>query len=99
MDFLMIIGIGPLQELIATARRSRALWVGSCLFSEFSKTAARTFVDVNANDPGRLIFPAVKELNDLEEGSGFNVVNKIVAVVDEPELTGEAIRQAIQARL
>jgi CRISPR-associated protein Cmr2 len=36
MSYLMIIGIGPVQEFIASARRSRDLWFGSWLLSELS---------------------------------------------------------------
>jgi hypothetical protein len=37
---LLLITIGPVQEFIAAARRSRDLWFGSWLLSELSKAAA-----------------------------------------------------------
>lgn len=42
MKYLMIFSIGPVQEFIATARRSRDLWYGSWMLSELSKAAAKT---------------------------------------------------------
>ena len=39
--YLISIAIGPVQDFIASARRSRDLWFGSWLLSELSKTAAR----------------------------------------------------------
>ena len=41
MRHLLGIHIGPVQEFIAAARRSRDLWFGSWLLSELSKAAAR----------------------------------------------------------
>ena len=40
MTHLLRIHIGPVQEFIATARRSRDLWFGSWLLSELSKASA-----------------------------------------------------------
>jgi CRISPR-associated protein Cmr2 len=34
MNYSMVIGVGPVQEFIASARRSRDLWFGSWLLSE-----------------------------------------------------------------
>jgi CRISPR-associated protein Cmr2 len=99
MSYLMVIGIGPVQEFIASARRSRDLWFGSWLLSELSKAAAHTLATLPVQDLSRLIFPAVEKLEELQAGSEFNVVNKIVALVDDSELTGEAIRLALQRRL
>jgi CRISPR-associated protein Cmr2 len=99
MSYLMIIGIGPVQEFIASARRSRDLWFGSWLLSELSKSAAHALVTIHAQDRSRLIFPAIEKLTDLQAGSEFNVVNKIVALIDDPELASKAIWQAMQTRL
>lgn len=38
--YLLALSIGPVQEFIAAARRSRDLWFGSYLLSEVSKAAA-----------------------------------------------------------
>ena len=90
MKYLMAIGIGPVQEFIASARRSRDLWFGSWLLSEISKAAAKKIADECGRD--NLIFPSVGEDKDLEpikykngnltSGTNFNVVNKIVALID-----------------
>lgn len=40
MNYLISIAIGPVQEFIASARRSRDLWFGSWLLSELSKVDA-----------------------------------------------------------
>lgn len=99
MKYLMAIGIGPVQEFIASARRSRDLWFGSWLLSELSKAAAHALVTIPTQDRSRLIFPAIEKLEDLQAGSEFNVVNKIVALIDDPELASKAIWQAMQTRL
>ena len=43
--YLISIGIGPVQDFIASARRSRDLWFGSWLLSELSKAAANAVVE------------------------------------------------------
>ena len=97
---LLIISIGPVQEFIASARRSRDLWFGSWLLSELSKAAALRIVNQHQNDLSCLIFPAAENLGDLQEGSNFNVVNKIVALVaQDPSTFDQAIWQAILSRL
>jgi len=40
MKYLLICSIGPVQDFIATARRSRDLWYGSWMLSELAKSAA-----------------------------------------------------------
>ena len=62
MSHLMIIQIGPVQEFIASARRSRDLWYGSWMLSELSKAAAKAIVDSG----GQLIFPASADMHDLD---------------------------------
>jgi CRISPR-associated protein Cmr2 len=99
MPYLLTLSIGPVQDFIATARRSRDLWFGSWLLSELSKTAAKTIVELQGKDLGCLIFPKVSTTNALEENSEFSVVNKIVAVVDQPKEIGEAVYTAMRERL
>ncbi len=53
--YLISISIGPVQDFIAQARRSRDLWFGSHLLSEIARAAARGIDQAN----GELIFPAV----------------------------------------
>ena len=76
--YLINIAIGPVQDFIATARRSRDLWFGSWLLSEISKAAANKIAN---GDKDSMIFPAINDLDDLKPGSDFYVVNKITAVI------------------
>lgn len=94
MQYLISIAIGPVQEFIATARRSRDLWFGSWLLSELSKAAAK------AVGKEKLIFPRITNDTDLEPYSDFNVVNKILAEVTEhPEIVGKKVEADIKQRL
>lgn len=96
---LLLIHVGPVQEFIATARRSRDLWFGSWMLSELSKAAARAVVDQMG---GTLIFPAPKDIKLLQPNSELNVANKIVANVEKPppaKPEEDLIRKAIQTRL
>ncbi len=94
--YLISIAIGPVQDFIASARRSRDLWFGSWLLSELSKAAAKSIVEQN----GELIFPKITKDNDLEESSDFNVVNKILAEISEhPEIVGKKVKEGIDERL
>ena len=70
---LLTIAVGPVQEFIAAARRTRDLWFGSHLLSEISKATARAVADAGA----KLIFPA--DGSDLSQGSDLNVANIILA--------------------
>ncbi len=101
MSHLLLISIGPVQEFIASARRSRDLWFGSWLLSELSKTAARTIVGLNSAN--RLIFPAPDLATNslaLNPGSDLNVANKIVAyITDEPHAVARAVEDAMYAQL
>jgi len=53
---LLLIAIGPVQEFIAQARRTRDLWFGSHLLSELSRHVAKSLADEGA----KLIFPALR---------------------------------------
>ena len=52
--FLVTLSLGPVQSLIADARRTRDLWCGSWLLSEAARAAAQK---LHARRPGCLIFP------------------------------------------
>lgn len=94
--YLLQVALGPVQGLIASARRTRDLWFGSELLSELSKAAAYALVD-----KGTLIFPnATKE--KLEPNTSLNVANKIVIELtagQDPKEAAEAAKEAIQKRL
>lgn len=76
--FLLAIAVGPVQDFIAAARRTRDLWFGSYLLSELSKAVA---FYLKKECQAELIFPAAHE-NDLTAGSDFSVANQIIARVD-----------------
>lgn len=67
---LLAISIGPVQEFIAAARRTRDLWFGSHLLSEISKAAAKAL----HSQQGELIFPADAAALDDPGASAANVV-------------------------
>ncbi len=66
MSHLLAIAVGPVQEFIAAARRTRDLWFGSHLLSQVSRAVA-TAVEQH----GSLIFPATSVAD--------NVANVILA--------------------
>ena len=73
MSHLMAIAVGPVQDFIAAARRTRDLWFGSYLLSEISRSVAAS---VEANG-GKLIFPALIDT--------ANVANVILAELPSGE--------------
>src|SRR5690606_5177224 len=101
---LLLITLGPVQDFIAQARRTRDLWYGSHLLSELSRAAARALVEEGAH----LIFPALgsshPELEEchepLREGTGeppLNVANKLLAEVPghvDPAELARTVREA-----
>jgi len=96
-SYLYVLSIGPVQDFIAAARRTRDLWFGSHLLSEISKAAAR-----EVSGHGELIFPGLnagdKELEPNSKPGAFNVANIILAKLDENpveinELAQEAARK------
>lgn len=90
---LLMIAIGPVQDFIAQARRTRDLWHGSHLLSELSRYTARMLAESGAE----LIFPALdrddEELKytpdpwrDKERTRpALNVANVILAHVEGDE--------------
>lgn len=84
MQHLIIFSIGPVQDFINTARRSRDLWYGSWMLSELARFVAKEI----EKEKGKLIFPASTEIESIP--------NKIVAVVetDNPKLLANKIKEA-----
>ncbi len=72
-SWLLQISVGPVQEFIAAARRTRDLWFGSSMLSEISKAAAKAVKDAEAE----LIFPEPN--GDLKPDSDLSVANVILA--------------------
>ncbi len=94
---LLAVSLGPVQDFIAQARRTRDLWYGSFLLSEVSKAAARAL-----SHHGRLVFPAVDEndalLTSVDEPVGaLNVANKVIALIEPAEAAERAAREGRQA--
>jgi CRISPR-associated protein Cmr2 len=98
--YLVVFHIGPVQEFIASARRTRDLWFGSWVLSELSKAAAEEIVEQNGGDiEWSLIFPAPQAMSELRS-DGFNVATRIVArTKQDPEELGEAVRTRVLRRL
>lgn len=59
--FLITLSLGPVQSLIADARRTRDLWGGSWLLSEAARAAARA---LHERHPECLIFPCPDNPDD-----------------------------------
>lgn len=97
-QYLALVSIGPVQEFIASARRSRDLWFGSWVLSELSKTVARAIVGAQPLDA--LVFPAPVKASDLDPGSATNVANKIIARISvPPDEMERSVRCALRQRL
>jgi CRISPR-associated protein Cmr2 len=83
MAYLFLVSIGPVQDFIASARRTRDLSFGSWFLSELARAAVHQIVEQNGL--GSLIFPAPFEKAMLDPNyKEFNIANKIVALVEQP---------------
>jgi CRISPR-associated protein Cmr2 len=104
-DHLILVAIGPVQEFIAQARRTRDLWYGSHLLSELSRAGARHL----ANAEAVLIFPALaagdEELAPCAaplRASGqppLSVANRLLAEIPagiDPAALARGVRQAVR---
>jgi len=80
MSHLLAIAVGPVQEFIAAARRTRDLWFGSYLLSEISREVAKAV----SENGGKLVFP---ESLDAE-----NVANIILAEIESVDPAGIAVK-------
>ncbi len=91
----MAVTIGPIQDFISSARRTRDFWYGSWVLSEISKTVARSL-----SSGAELIFPAPADPQvDLEPGSRLCVANVVVGYAyagHQPQALVEAARSAAQ---
>ncbi len=101
---LLLVALGPVQDFIAQARRTRDLWFGSHLLSELARAAARQLVEGGA----RLIFPALAQGDrELEpcltplrpDGKPpLGVVNKLLAEIPagiDPAACARETREAV----
>lgn len=106
--YLLMLAIGPVQEFIAQARRTRDLWFGSHVLSEVCKASARALL---RNDTTTLIFPALKaddaRLRECDQPwahesnePAYNVANKLLAVVSgDPQALAQRARECATRRL
>jgi len=74
-DYLISLFIGPVQDFIAAALRTRDLWFGSYMLSEVSRAAASAMA--KADSQVQLIFPLQESINQKEA----NIANRIMAMV------------------
>ncbi len=89
MPSLIALSIGPIQEFIAAARRTKDLFAGSKLLSELSKAAAKSIKDSGAI----LVFPSPN--CELEYNSKDLIANIILAQVDgDPQAALEKAKEA-----
>ncbi|MBX3230654.1 MAG: type III-B CRISPR-associated protein Cas10/Cmr2 [Labilithrix sp.] len=101
---LLLVTLGPVQDFIAQARRTRDLWYGSYLLSELGRAAARALVDGGA----KLVFPSLATgdpqlvtcLAPLRDDNTppQNIANKLLAEVPEgiePQQLAKAARKAV----
>lgn len=92
---LLALSIGPVQDFIAAARKTRDLWFGSYLLSELSKAAAKTLQD--SHPDVKLIFPAPQNPEDLLPDSPLSVANKILADLSSEQDAAKLAEQAQNA--
>lgn len=95
--YLLALSLGPVQDFIAAARRTRDLWFGSYLLSEVSKAAARFLYDSGVN----LIFPAPDDARSLAPDSELLVANHILAEIQndvDPSALAEGAQAAAEKR-
>jgi CRISPR-associated protein Cmr2 len=101
---LLLVTLGPVQDFIAQARRTRDLWYGSHLLSELGRAAARALLDGGA----KLVFPSL-DTGDAQLVACLaplradntppqNIANKLLAEVPEgtsPQQLAKAVRKAV----
>lgn len=94
--YLMLVAVGPVQDFINEARKTRDLWFGSHVLSQISKAVAYDLKKEGAE----LIFPAPESLDDLQQESELTVVNKIALLVPEgtePQAFADIAKEAAKA--
>ncbi|WP_420632383.1 type III-B CRISPR-associated protein Cas10/Cmr2 [Candidatus Leptofilum sp.] len=97
--YILAIQIGPMQDFIKAARRTRDLWYGSWLMSSLSKAVAKAIADGEAEHEKCLIFP-VATAKELDISTDFSVANKIVALIEQPpKIVAKKAEDAMQAQL
>lgn len=101
-EHLLAMAIGPVQDFIAAARRTRDLWFGSHVLSEISKAAAKAVADQVGLEA--LIFPAPQAADELapyDTEAKLAVANVILARLPSgavPADVAKAAQRAAQTR-
>lgn len=85
MSHLLAISVGPVQEFIVAARRTRDLWCGSFLLSEISRAVAKAI----ENQGGQLIFPAQSDVENVA-----NIILAELGAADPKAVAAEAKKAA-----
>jgi CRISPR-associated protein Cmr2 len=90
---LLLVSVGPVQDFIVQARRTRDLWFGSHVLSVLSQTAAQAL----QQGGGELIIPMLPE----GAGGAQGVPNKLMVWVrqGDPRALAQAARDAARQRL
>ncbi|MDO3411201.1 type III-B CRISPR-associated protein Cas10/Cmr2 [Saccharibacillus sp. CPCC 101409] len=100
---LILFSIGPVQEFIAQARRTRDLWFGSHLLSELAKAGAEALREAG----GDLIYPVLSDSRHAAENAQgaadspiLGAPNKILGIIetDNPRDTAWKVRRAITGK-
>lgn len=104
---LLRVTVGPVQDFIRQARRTRDLWFGSHILSELARAGARALVEAGAE----LVFPPLDRGDpELEPCDGVfrkdgrpvaPLANELLAVLPEgadPAETARRVREAIFQR-
>lgn len=96
MEQLLQVALGPVQDFISTARRTRDLYAGSRLLSEAAGQVAAYLAERLGY--GNLIFPAPNNAEHFRQLSQSGIPNVVVARVREGvhcrALAEEAVQQA-----
>lgn len=93
MTYLLSVSIGPVQDFIAAARKTRDLWFGSSMLSEISRSVAEELPNL-ATKVDLIFPPSVGNKN-------ASVANKILAQVDtdNPKALSEKLRNVAMQRI
>ncbi|VTS00798.1 type III-B CRISPR-associated protein Cas10/Cmr2 [Tuwongella immobilis] len=105
--YLLTITVGPVQEFISAARRTRDLWFGSMMLSEISAAVAHALL-TSKDGTVELIFPNVKKKDSSKleyearrnNDQALNVANIILAEVttDDVATLVETAKKAAKDR-
>ncbi|MGK9451814.1 type III-B CRISPR-associated protein Cas10/Cmr2 [Acidithiobacillus caldus] len=90
MPKLLEVSFGPVQDFIASARRTADLWAGSHLLSESARRAGQAIL----KSGGILIYPDPRRIEEREAGQS-NVSNVLLAELPEHCAPAEVAERAI----